>query len=76
MGVQAEGVAQTVLLPPSQPCPAREEGVKGPEKREKNRELHGPACLLLPLVVVWIIGYYSGYRLLIDGYTSLSLTCA
>jgi hypothetical protein len=32
--------------------------------------------LLLPLVMIWIIGYYNDCRLLIDGYASLSLTCA
>ena len=41
--------------------------------------VHSPpilSCLLLLLVMVWIIGYYSGYCLLIDDYASLSLTCA
>src|SRR6266446_9726082 len=34
--------AQAVLLPPSPPSPARGEGVEGPGRRGKNRELHGP----------------------------------
>ena len=57
VGVKAGGVPQAMLLPPSQPfpatasaeggqfngppSPARGEGVEGPEKCGKNRELNG-----------------------------------
>ena len=43
VGVKAGGVPQAMLLPPSQPSPARGEGVEGSEKCGKNRELNGTA---------------------------------